>query len=248
MDTGMNHAWLTPSTIASLRPMSAPAGKRIAVLAPHPDDEVLGCGGTLAVAGMGDPGTSVTVLYLTNGEKGTSTGDRCGEELACVRREEARRGLAALGVGRAEYAGFPDGELAAGSREVACVTQFLAAHAPDIVMVPPPLDPHSDHRAAAGILAQVLAALPVTRASVWIYEVQPCFPMNALVCIDAADAAKASALAAHRSQNAERLVRAARGLAACRAMNSSHDWQFAEAFRVGSASNYVDLCGSLGLC
>src|SRR5207244_3134191 len=46
---------------------AAPTG-RIVVLAPHMDDEVFGCGGTLALAVAG--GAAVTVVFMTNGGKG----------------------------------------------------------------------------------------------------------------------------------------------------------------------------------
>ena len=47
-------------------------GKRVLMLAPHPDDETIGCGGSLALhAGAGDP---IKVVFLTNGAKGDTSG------------------------------------------------------------------------------------------------------------------------------------------------------------------------------
>jgi len=45
-----------------------PAGKNILVLAPHPDDEVIGCGGTLYKHFLA--GAEITVVYMTDGRKG----------------------------------------------------------------------------------------------------------------------------------------------------------------------------------
>jgi LmbE family N-acetylglucosaminyl deacetylase len=240
-------SWLAPDSISRLRPIAAPTGKRIAVIAPHPDDDLLGCGGTLAQVREQDSDPSVHVLYLTDGEKGSPSPARSATEIASMRREEARQGLAVLGLDAGEYASFPDGGLVAESGAIERVVRFLKTYPPEIVMTPAPLDPHPDHRAASAILAQALLA-DALEPSVWIYEVQPCFPMNALIRIDDTAAIKARALGEHVSQGAGRLVHAANGLASCRAMYAPRLWKYAEAFRVGSAANFIALCRSLGLC
>jgi LmbE family N-acetylglucosaminyl deacetylase len=194
------------------------------------------------------PDTAIRVLYLTAGEQGFADRSQPLQDVAQIRREEARRGLAVLGLEEGEHASFPDGALAAGPREVERVARFLQECAPEIVMTPPPLDPHPDHRAATGILVRVLESDVTIQPTVWIYEVQPGFPMNALVRMDGLEGAKARALAEHRSQDAGRLTRAAMGLAACRAMYAPPGWQYAEAFRIVSAANFVAICRSLGLC
>ena len=47
---------------------ATPPTGRIVVLAPHMDDEVFGCGGTIALAA--DAGARVTFVYVTDGSKG----------------------------------------------------------------------------------------------------------------------------------------------------------------------------------
>jgi len=245
MDFGMNKAWAPASPIPGFRPALPPDGKRIGVIAPHPDDELLGCGGTLAQAMKNHPDTRIRVLYLTDGERGSPDAAVPVVEVARIRRQEARRGLAVLGIDPGEHASFADGGLAAGRREVERVVSFLREFRPEVVMTPTPLDPHPDHRAATAILVRALEAQDENRPAVWIYEVQPCLPMNGWVRIDEVEAMKADALAEHRSQRAGRLARAARGLAACRALYAPPDWAYAEAFRIGSALNFVALCRSL---
>ncbi|BCW94630.1 MAG: hypothetical protein KatS3mg018_0112 [Fimbriimonadales bacterium] len=90
---------------------------RLLIIAPHPDDEALGCGGLIATAAA--QGIPVRVVYLTSGDGFTvaaaltarSTPDpaeclQLGEQ----RAQEARRGLETLGLSApdAVFLGYPD--------------------------------------------------------------------------------------------------------------------------------------------
>ena len=62
-------------------------GKRVLVLAPHPDDETFGCGGSLALhAEAGDP---VKVVFLTNGAAGEASGKTDKGQYVKLRQNEA---------------------------------------------------------------------------------------------------------------------------------------------------------------
>ena len=90
---------------------------RLLIVAPHPDDEVLGCGGLIATAAA--QGVPVCVVYLTSGDAFTvaaalttrtaPTPDEC-LQLGRVRIHEAQRGLELLGLtsGDAVFLGYPD--------------------------------------------------------------------------------------------------------------------------------------------
>src|SRR3984957_20844985 len=67
-----------------------PSDERIVVLAPHMDDEVIGCGGTLArhIA----CGSHITVVFLTDGRGGGAAGGETS--IAATRKHAARRPLA----------------------------------------------------------------------------------------------------------------------------------------------------------
>ena len=63
-----------------------PANGRIVVLAPHMDDETLGCGGTIARHVRA--GAQVTVIFLTDGRRGgPSCADLTGPDLDNKQRE-----------------------------------------------------------------------------------------------------------------------------------------------------------------
>ena len=76
-------------------------GERLLVLAPHPDDEVIGCGGLIALHVR--EGRQVRVVVVTDGaEAGNAT----------VREEESRRALRLLGNIQCDFLGFHDRRLA----------------------------------------------------------------------------------------------------------------------------------------
>src|SRR5450830_2122469 len=79
--------------------------KRVLVLAPHPDDEVFGCGG--ALADLLERGARVDVVLVTDGAAGARNEEERGR-IASVRREESRCALKALGGGTVHAGGLPD--------------------------------------------------------------------------------------------------------------------------------------------
>ncbi|NOR53664.1 MAG: hypothetical protein GQ536_06215, partial [Candidatus Aminicenantes bacterium] len=90
-------------------------GKRVLVLAPHPDDETIGCGGSLAIhANAGDP---VKVVFLTNGAKGDTSGKEEKKSYIKIRQGEARKACKCLGITDLEFWAYEDRALA-GSRGV----------------------------------------------------------------------------------------------------------------------------------
>jgi len=68
--------------------------EKLLVFAPHPDDDVIGCGGT--IANNTAQGNQVTIVYLTSGENGSLAYSPA--ELSVVREEEATRAASLLGV------------------------------------------------------------------------------------------------------------------------------------------------------
>ena len=160
---GMAACRRTSSSTAGrpLRPFP-PLGPHVLVLAPHPDDEVLGAGGLIDAARR--RGLDMHVVVATDGAAGP---DKLGvgKDLAREREGETRRALAALGVPLASvsFLGVPDGQLgrlwergwepaASDRRESAeevlgALQAAFAAGAPDAVVLPMPLDEHPDHRA-----------------------------------------------------------------------------------------------------
>ena len=146
---------------AALRPSSL--GGPVWVIAPHPDDESLGCGGLIAeLCGLGTP---VWALLLTGGGA-SHPGSRQwpSHRLTARRLVEWNAGLDQLGVHseRRWALGLPDGRLpwpaqAGGEEAVRVLRAALAAAPPATVLLPWRRDPHPDHRAAHALVQAALA-------------------------------------------------------------------------------------------
>ncbi len=114
-----------------------PAGP-VLVLAPHPDDEVFGCGG--AILNHRAAGQAVTVVILTDGGQG---GD------AAQRRLESQAAAQVLGYGAPEFWGLADRGLCYGEQLVQQLQHQIAACAAQVVYAPSPWEIHPDHLAVA---------------------------------------------------------------------------------------------------
>lgn len=161
---------------------------RVLILAPHPDDEAIGMGGTLCMHVAN--GSRVTVLYLTDG--GGLEEPR--EPLIARRRAEARALGAALGLQQVFW-DSPDTRLANDPPTVARLATLLGELEPEHIYAPSIFDHHYDHFATNQILVEALAACPRLRPPVSGYEVWDNVPFaNYVVDISASAGAKEAAL------------------------------------------------------
>lgn len=151
-----------------LQPELAPQVTRTAlILAPHQDDETLGCGGTILL--KRNAGTRVHVAFMTDG----STSHRqfmAAAELCRRRRAEAIEACEVLGVTPDDlrFFDFPDGELAHHhDAAVAMVVALIDACRPHEMFVPYQRDVTSDHEATFRIATE---ALRKSSQQVQLYE------------------------------------------------------------------------------
>src|SRR4051812_6319189 len=116
----------------------------VLVLAPHPDDEAIGCGGALCL--HADKGDRLTVVFLTSGELGLKNLPR--EEVWKIREDEARAAAKILGVGDLVFLRYPDSKLAAElSRVRASLTPLVERERPELIYLPHAQEWHADHKA-----------------------------------------------------------------------------------------------------
>lgn len=168
------------------------------VLAPHPDDEVFGCG--VAIASLREAGAAVTVAIATDGA-GTEPDAATRRCVEAERVAESRAALAILGGAEVEALGFPDRGLSVAGEPLRAALARLLAPAPGLVLLPSPVEVHPDHRA----LADAFLTLDVPAATlVAFYELSQPIRPNFLLDATRFAERKARAMAAFVSQNQAR--------------------------------------------
>jgi LmbE family N-acetylglucosaminyl deacetylase len=197
--------------------------KRVLVLAAHPDDEVLGMGGTIAV--HVDAGDEVRVVVVTDGSSTQYPGDAATR---LRKEEEALRAAAELGVTDYVHLDLPDMRLDTLPHvEVnRVVEEHVAAHSAQIVYTPHP-DVNRDHRVLFDSVAvatrptpeqpvrRVLTYAP-TSSTEWTPALRNTFVPDWFVDIGAAIDRKVAAFAHYETERreyphprSERAIRAA---------------------------------------
>ena len=203
----------------------APGPGGFLVLAPHPDDESLGCGGLIAEAVA--RGRPVRVVILSDGAASHPGSARFPPaRLAALRQEETRAAVAELGLDPERdlhFLGLPDAALPSSGPDFDAAISRLSHLAqrdgcPNAVFTTWGHDPHRDHaaaRAIGGALARALPSQPKLFAyPVWGWAFAhpvPGFPLppephlsewprGVRITVDRHLPAKRRAVAAHRSQ------------------------------------------------
>lgn len=176
-----------------------PVGNRVLVVAPHPDDESLGCGGSLVKhCAHGD---SIKVVFLTAGEKGDFD-RRYGDEYVKQRRSDAVKALAKLGVSDCLFLDLPDQGLTA-QREILerKLTSVLKEYLPTLIYAPSPWEPHHDHRTAFYAVYNLVREI-VRPPVLALYEVgAPLIFPDVVVDVTTEMARKREAIASYRTEH-----------------------------------------------
>ncbi|RPD47203.1 PIG-L family deacetylase [Hymenobacter sediminis] len=150
------------------------------IVAPHPDDESLGCGGLLAL--LRQAGVPVWCVLATDGTMSHPNSQKFSAPARqALREHELRTALSVLGVAAQHLLplNLPDGaaptpDTAAGAAAVQRLVAFWEQHPPATVLVPWRRDPHPDHRATSLLVRAALLQLPtpprVLEYVVWAWE------------------------------------------------------------------------------
>lgn len=171
----------------------------ILVISPHPDDESIGCGGTLRRHVL--EGDTVQVVFLTSGERGGH--GRSREDTMRIREQEAREAAAILGLAEIEFWRVPNGSLRMTKKLIDRLSSRLNEWPADIIYTTHDREMHPEHRAAARLVRRAVSGLSAKTAKpkVFMFEVwTPLQRMDEIVDITPYIEAKREAIRAHQSQ------------------------------------------------
>jgi LmbE family N-acetylglucosaminyl deacetylase len=170
----------------------------VLVLAPHPDDESLGCGGSLILhARHHDP---VKVVFMTDGAAGDVGNRYPRDEYVALRQREARQAGEVLGISDLEFWNLPDGELSPYGAPLDRLVRLLEDYQPSLVYAPSPLEFHPDHRATAALLWQAMQRVPPSGQVAFFEYNRPLHHVDTLVDITPVVEQKKTACDVYRSQ------------------------------------------------
>ncbi len=208
------------------------------VLAPHYDDEVLGCGGLLTR--LTAAGSAVRVLFLSD-----SGGDGPDAEARAAysrrRRQEAREAAMVLAVAGIDHLDLPDGALGQHLEQmVDGIRRALLSQRPSLLLVPSPLEASPDHRAAFRAVHDLLGAVRrgdamwplVQDLDVLAYEINHPLRPDVLVDVGEQVVTLERAMACYPSQQEQHdYLAACLGLAKFRTLTLAAEVEAAEAFK-----------------
>lgn len=191
--------------------------RRVLVIAPHPDDETLGCGGCIAM--LARQQSEFYIVFVTDG--GASHPQSMAwprRRLARCREAEAIEALHRLGASHARHcflgladAAMPEPHAVEWQAALGALVAIIKEFQPDLALLPWRRDPHCDHRnswqLADAALRRAAVRPVVMEYAIWLDEFgtpedQPRPEEASRVVYDVSSvlAAKQAAIAAHVSQ------------------------------------------------
>ena len=214
--------------------LQGPSQRKIMVIAPHPDDEVFGAGGTLLKALA--RGAEVHIVYVTDGEN---------DERREAIRDDAVSSCKALGVSYTflgcETLNIPlsDGEV---NQKLSWLLHEIR---PEAMFIPFLLDDHDDHRRASELFMTVARESDLGRMEIWAYQVYSTVLPNVVVNITEQADRKRELIGLWRHVSGNRdwaHYVMGTNAANCRYI-SSKEPLYAETFFVVPVEDYLELCG-----
>lgn len=136
----------------------------VLIVAPHPDDETLGCGGAIAL--FNKLGYHVQVLVMSDGTLSHPNSQKYpAYSLMKLRESETLAAVSLLGVkiDAVTFLRLPDGSISENHQNAVSKCQsYLAKIAPKTILLPWRYDPHPDHRASWKLIQTALQELELS--------------------------------------------------------------------------------------
>lgn len=203
---------------------------KILILAPHPDDECIGCGGILSKYA-----NQCKVIVMTDGSEGSFS--KSPKELIDIRRREFENEMHLLGIKEYEYLKYPDGDLINSKN---CMDSINIDEY-NLVLLPWGEDNHPDHMATYEYAVTKLKKEQY-KGRVYTYEVHvPFHDVDVYVDVTGVIDEKIRLIQCHKSQiNSICYDDKAKALAKYRACTHNHPNRYYECFREVDITENVD--------
>jgi LmbE family N-acetylglucosaminyl deacetylase len=221
--------------------LEAPRRERVLVIAPHMDDEVIACGGTLLLHRALH--SEVRIVFVSD-SSGAVDDPTLARRLTGTRRAEMLKAKDVLAADSVVELGFPDGSLMRHEEAIAArLAEEIEGFRPGQILCPFPADGHADHQASAVALGMA-ARRAGWGGEVLAYEVWSTLWPNMAIDISAVANEKEALIRLYQSQMSDRdYASAVLGLNRFRGMQ--HRVDFAEAFHRCNAVQFKNLTDCL---
>ena len=128
--------------------------KTVLVLAPHPDDELVGCGGTLLM--LASSGAKIHIIQMTEGVTSKGLHYEADSEKRKIRWKEAHAVAHVFNFIQYYWRTGPDTKLKNSSWEQSRLNELIDEIIPDLIFIPAATDLHEEHRVAFAIHDEVI--------------------------------------------------------------------------------------------
>ncbi|MDI6786650.1 MAG: PIG-L deacetylase family protein [bacterium] len=178
--------------------------KKIVIISPHPDDDVIGMGGTIAK--FKSENYFITCLYITQGCHSPSNVKIEPNHLAKVREKEAKKSALILGIDQTIFLRFKDIKENNQAQKVHKELEFhLSKLHPEEIYLPHPQEQHLTHKIITELSLNIAKSYLNYNASIFGYEVwTPIINPTMFMDITSFVELKREAILAHKSQIEEK--------------------------------------------
>jgi LmbE family N-acetylglucosaminyl deacetylase len=177
-----------------------PPRERVLLLAPHMDDEMIGCAGL--IAHYHHLGARIVCVYMTD-----SAADRAGSERRAsmaIRMRETKAAGRALGIQQTYFLNQPDGRLRDDPALIEKMKAILEKENPQLLLMPYSRDPHPDHRVTAFLAAKAMPLSGAAGIAPYFFQLRVPIPLAQIdLALDISDffESKQTLLKGYRSQS-----------------------------------------------
>jgi LmbE family N-acetylglucosaminyl deacetylase len=206
-----------------------PENKNILVIAPHPDDETLGCGGLLLQAVKKK--CNINILSLSSGAANDAE----------VRETELRKSANDLGVNNITFLRLSDGLVGNEITGKNILNNLSLEFNPNIILIPFILDNHDDHKNANKLLLELSDD---KKLDIWCYQVYSNIIANAYCDITNVADTKYKIIENYSSQlKYFDYINWNKGLNAWNSrLSSLKNQKYIESYYIVPANDYIKLC------